>query len=83
MSIFFNCSSTGLIIIIVEWTAAAEIAVKKEYLVYPNGLRPFIDGNFTVDNDLVASVMSYNSQGAVIEFLKAPNKLSVHIITCA
>jgi len=46
----------------VEGTVAAEIAVKKEYLVYPNGLRPFIDGNFTVDNDLVASVMSYNSQ---------------------
>lgn len=36
------------------------IVVKKEYLIYPNGLRPSDGGN--VDTDLVASVMSYNSQ---------------------
>lgn len=64
----------------VEGTVAAEIAVKKEYLVYPNGLRPFIDGNFTVDNDLVASVMSYNSQD-IYGFNKVGDIMPINIAT--
>ena len=64
----------------VEGTIAADIAVKKEYLVYPNGLRPFIDGNFTVDNDLVASVMSYNSQD-IYGFNKAGDIMPINMAT--
>lgn len=45
----------------VEGIAAEDVVSKKEYLVYPNGLRPFVDNNITIDNDLIASVMSYNS----------------------
>lgn len=45
----------------VEGVTAEDVVSKKEYLVYPNGLRPFVDNNITVDNDLIASVMSYNS----------------------
>lgn len=45
----------------VEGITAEDVVSKKEYLVYPNGLRPFVDNNVTVDNDLIASVMSYNS----------------------
>lgn len=45
----------------VEGVIAEDVVSKKEYLVYPNGLRPFVDNNITVDNDLIASVMSYNS----------------------
>lgn len=45
----------------VEGITAEDVVSKKEYLVYPNGLRPFVDNNITIDNDLIASVMSYNS----------------------
>lgn len=45
----------------VEGVTAEDVVSKKEYLIYPNGLRPFVDNNITVDNDLIASVMSYNS----------------------
>ena len=45
----------------IEGVTAEDVVSKKEYLVYPNGLRPFVDNNITVDNDLIASVMSYNS----------------------
>lgn len=45
----------------VEGITAEDVVSKKEYLVYPNGLRPFVDNNVTIDNDLIASVMSYNS----------------------
>lgn len=38
------------------------IAVKKEYLIYPNGLRPSNDNQTSIDGDLVAAVMAYNSQ---------------------
>lgn len=45
----------------VEGVTAEDVVSKKEYLIYPNGLRPFVDNNITIDNDLIASVMSYNS----------------------
>lgn len=45
----------------VEGITAEDVVSKKEYLIYPNGLRPFVDNNITIDNDLIASVMSYNS----------------------
>lgn len=45
----------------IEGVTAEDVVSKKEYLIYPNGLRPFVDNNITIDNDLIASVMSYNS----------------------
>ena len=47
-----------------EKTEGVSVAVKKEYLVYPNGLRPADGAN--VDSDLIAAAMAYTSKDVFV-----------------